>query len=120
MQAYEEDPQADWYAREGETKDGLIDLYRRVGVFADQTIEQLPLDAPGRVPWWRQGGQVVTLQRIIVHVICDLARHAGHADIMREQHDGAIGLRRENTNVPHDYDWPAYVTRLTKLADRLG
>ena len=27
----EEDPQADWYAREDETKDKLIDLYRRVG-----------------------------------------------------------------------------------------
>ncbi|WP_200210669.1 DinB family protein [Micromonospora coerulea] len=120
MDAYEENPQADWYASEGETKDGLIDLYRRVGVFADQTIEQLPLDASGRVPWWRPGGQVVTLQRIIVHVICDLARHAGHADIMREQHDGAIGLRPENTNVPNDYDWPAYVTKLTKLADRFG
>ncbi|MGS2616846.1 DinB family protein [Micromonospora sp. LZ34] len=118
LQAYEDDPQADWYAREDETKDGLIHLYRRVGVFADQTIEQLPLDAPGRVPWWRPGGQGVTLQRIIVHVIGDLSRHAGHADIMREQHDGAIGLRRENTNVPHDHDWPAYVTKLTKLSDQ--
>ncbi|WP_279433352.1 DUF664 domain-containing protein [Micromonospora sp. KC606] len=123
MQAFEEDPQADWYAREDETKDGLIDLYRRVGVFADQTIEQLPLDAPGQVPWWRPGGQDVTLQRIIVHMTGDLARHAGHAghaDIMREQHDTAIGLRRENTTIPDDYDWPAYVTKLTKLADRFG
>jgi uncharacterized damage-inducible protein DinB len=120
MQAFEEDPQADWYAREEETKDGLIDLYRRVGVFADQTIEQLPLDAPGRVSWWRPGGQAVTLQRIIIHVTCDLARHAGHADLMREQHDGSIGWQRENTNIPHDYDWPAYVTKLTKLADRFG
>ena len=120
MQAFEEDPQADWYAREGETKDGLIDLYRRVGVFADQTIEQLPLDASGWVPWWRPGEQDVTLHRIIIHVTCDLARHAGHADIMREQHDRAIGLRRENPGVPHDYDWPAYVTKLTKLADRFG
>ncbi|WP_346533514.1 DinB family protein [Micromonospora sp. DPT] len=120
MQAFEEDPQADWYASEGETKAGLIDLYHRVGVFADQTIEQLPLDAPGRVPWWRPGAQAVTLQRIIIHVTCDLARHAGHADIMREQNDTAIGLRRENTNIPDDYDWPAYVTKLTKLADRFG
>jgi hypothetical protein len=31
MKAYGEDPQADWYGREDETKDGLIDLYRRVG-----------------------------------------------------------------------------------------
>jgi uncharacterized damage-inducible protein DinB len=120
MAAYEDDPQADWYARQDETKDGLIDLYRRVAAFVDQTIEQLPLDAPGWVQWWRPGRQDVTLQRIIVHVICDLARHAGHVDIMREQHDGAIGLRRDNTNVPDGYDWPAYVGRLTELADRFG
>jgi uncharacterized damage-inducible protein DinB len=120
LSAYDQDPQADWYARADETKDGLIDLYRRVGAFADQTIEQLPLDAPGRVSWWQPGRDVVTLQRIIIHVTCDLARHAGHADIMREQHDNAIGLRAENTNLPDDYDWPAYVSKLTKLADRFG
>ncbi|MEW2146669.1 DinB family protein [Micromonospora vinacea] len=118
--AFDDDPQADWYAREDETKDGLIDLYRRVGAFADQTIDQLPLDAPGQVPWWRPGRQDVTLQRIIIHVTCDLARHAGHADIMREQHDTAVGLRRNNTNIPDDYDWPAYVSKLTKLADQFG
>ncbi|MDQ7908308.1 DinB family protein [Phytohabitans sp. ZYX-F-186] len=118
--AYDEDPQADWYAREDETKDGLIDLYRRVAAFADETIERLPLDAPGRVPWWRPDSQDVTLRRIIVHVIYDLTRHAGQADIMREQHDGAVGLRRENTNVPDDQDWPAYVAKLTALADRFG
>ncbi|WP_320066853.1 DinB family protein [Micromonospora sp. RTGN7] len=118
LTAFDEDPQADFYAYEDETKDGLLDLYRRVGAFADQTIEELPLDAPGRVSWWRPGAQDVTLQQIIAHVTCDLARHAGHADILREQHDAAIGLRRESTGIPDGYDWPAYVTRLTKLADR--
>ncbi|GAB3939669.1 DinB family protein [Micromonospora vulcania] len=120
LHAFDADPQADWYAREDETKDGLIDLYRRVGVFADQTIELLPLDAPGQVPWWGPGKQAVMLQRIIIHVTCDLARHAGQADIMREQHDGAIGWQRDNSNIPDDYDWPAYVTKLTKLAERSG
>jgi uncharacterized damage-inducible protein DinB len=118
METYEHDLQADWYAAEDETQDGLIDLYRRVWVFADQTIDQLPLDAPGRVPWWRTGRQDVTLQRIIVYVICDLARHAGQADIMREQHDKAIGWQPENSNVPADYDWSGYVAKLTELADR--
>ena len=118
--AFDEDPQADWYARADETKDGLIDLYRRVGAFADRTIEQLPLDAPGRVPWWQPGKDGVTLQQILVHVLTDLARHAGHADILREQHDNAIGMRRENTNIPDSYDWPGYVDRLTRLADRFG
>jgi uncharacterized damage-inducible protein DinB len=118
MAAYDEDPQADWYATENETKDGLIDLYRRVAVFADETIEQLPLDAPGRVPWWQPGRQDVTLQRILTHVLYDLSRHAGQADIMREAHDGAIGWQQENTNIPDGYDWPAYVAKLTELADR--
>jgi uncharacterized damage-inducible protein DinB len=120
MHAYEQDPQTDWYASEDESKDGLIELYRRVWAFADQTIESLPLDAPGRVPWWRPGRQDVTLQRIIVHVTCDLARHAGQADIMREQYDNAVGWQPANTNVPDDYDWPAYVAKLTELADRFA
>ncbi|WP_431885554.1 DinB family protein [Micromonospora wenchangensis] len=117
---YDEDPQADWYARADETKDGLIDLYRRVGEFADQTIAELPLDAPGRVPWWRPGHQDVTLHQIIIHVTCDLARHAGHADILREQHDATVGWRRENRQVIDDQQWPAYVARLTALADRFA
>ena len=118
MAAYEEDPQSDWYARADETKDGLIDLYGRVAAFADQTIERLPLDAPGVVLWWPSGRQRVTLQRILVHVIYDLARHAGHADIMRETHDGTIGWQRANTNIPDAYDWPAYVAKLNDAADR--
>ena len=117
MAAYDDDPQADWYAREDETKDGIVDLYRRVAAFADETIEQLPLDAPGRVAWWHPDRQDVTLQRIIVHVIYDVSRHAGHADIMREQFDNAVGLQDGNTNIPDGYDWPAYVAKLTRIAD---
>lgn len=59
------------------TAAGLVDLYRRVWDFADQTIASLSLDARGSVPWWRPGHQDVTLQRVIVHVTDDLARHAG-------------------------------------------
>ena len=119
-ETFDADPQADWYAREDETKDGLIDLYRRVAAFADETIDTLPLDAPGRVPWWQPGRQDVTLHQVLVHVCVDLARHAGHADILREQHDAAIGLGQENRNVPEGYDWPAYVDRLSALADRFA
>jgi uncharacterized damage-inducible protein DinB len=117
-QAYDQDPQTDWYATEDETKDGLIELYRRVWAFADETIEQLPLDAPGRVPWWRPEKQDVTLQRVIVHVTYDLTRHAGQADIMREEHDRAVGYQPANDNIPDSYDWPAYVAKLTELADQ--
>jgi uncharacterized damage-inducible protein DinB len=117
-EALEQDPQADWYAAAEETKDGLIELARRVWVFADTTIDELPLDARGSVPWWPAERTEVTLQQIIVHVTYDLARHAGQADIMREQHDAAIGCQPGSPNIPAGYDWPAYVAKLTALADR--
>lgn len=113
----EADPQADWYATGSETCDGIMDLYRRVWQFADTTIEELPLDAPGRVAWWSGDRNLVTLERVLVHVIVDLARHVGQADILREEIDGAAGLRSEVSNVP-EQDWPAYVAKLTALADR--
>jgi hypothetical protein len=116
---YDTDPQADWYATAEETAAGIVDLYRRVWVFADETIGSLALDAPGRVPWWGPDAEDVTLQRVIVHVTCDVARHAGHADILREQVDGAAGWRSPGDNVP-DLDWPTYVTKLDALADRFS
>ncbi len=116
--AYETDPQADWYATEDETCDGIIDLYRRVWAFADATIEELPLDAEGRVPWWPADRNPVSLARIVVHVIVDLTRHLGQADILREGVDGAVGLRADVSNLPDDEDWPAYVAKLTALAER--
>jgi hypothetical protein len=111
------DPQASFYATEDETCDGIIDLYRRAWGFADTTIEELPLDALGRVPWWRDSS-AVTLERIMVHVISGLARHVGHADILREHIDGAAGFRAGFSNLPDDMDWPGYVAKLTALADR--
>jgi len=115
---FEADPQADWYATERETCDGIVDLYQRVWSFADATIEELPLDARGRVPWWGREQNLVSLHRIMVHVIDDLARHVGHADILREQVDGAAGLRAQVSNLPEEFDWPAYVAKLTALAER--
>jgi len=115
---FDADPQADWYATESETCNGIIHLYRRVWSFADETIEELPLDALGRVPWWGEERNEVTLQRIMVHVIDDLARHVGHADILREEIDGVAGLRADVSNLPEQQDWPAYVAKLTNLAER--
>ena len=115
--AFDTDPQADWYATADETAPGLVDVYRRVWTFAAETIDHLPLDAPGRVPWWPEERRQVTLQRVMVHVLADVTRHAGHADILREQIDGAAGLRRAGDNLP-DLDWVAYVRKLTALAEQ--
>jgi hypothetical protein len=115
----DDDPQNDFYATAGETRDGIIGLYRRVWTFADETIGLLPLDARGLVPWWPPERAEVTLERVLVHVISDLARHAGHADILREQIDGAAGVTAGLAGLP-DVDWAAYTGKLTAIADQFG
>ncbi|GHJ14180.1 hypothetical protein TPA0908_21750 [Micromonospora sp. AKA38] len=82
-----------------ESRESVIELYRRSWAHADATIEALPLDAVGRVPWWGDGGEV-TLHHVLVHVTAETQRHAGHADIVRELIDGAVGLLPTMTNVP--------------------
>jgi hypothetical protein len=60
----------------------------------------------------------VTLHLILLHVIAETNRHAGHADIVRELIDGAVGHRVDNTNVP-DFDaawWQAYRDRVEAAA----
>ncbi|MFE7508604.1 DinB family protein [Promicromonospora sp. NPDC057488] len=117
---FETDPQADWYATADETVASVVDLYKRGWAFCDETIDTLPLSAVGRVPWWKNGE--VTLFRIIVHVTDETARHAGHADILRELTDSSVGLYAGNTNIP---DWQgdqmaAYVDKLKTLAEGAG
>lgn len=80
---------AQFWAAEHETHDEIVGLYRRVWEHSDATIKALPIDAPGYVPWWRED---VMLFNIMVHVLSDTTRHAGHADILREQLDGAVGM----------------------------
>ena len=79
----------DHWATEDETRAEVVDLYRRVWSHSDATIEALGLDARGYVPWWQEE---VPLFNVMVHRLSDATRHAGHADILREGLDGAVGL----------------------------
>ncbi len=81
---------SDLWVTPDETRDQIIDFYRRAWDHADATIRELPLDAKGHVPWWPRPH--VTLFTIVVHVLNDTTRHAGHADILREQLDGRTGV----------------------------
>jgi uncharacterized damage-inducible protein DinB len=100
------EPNADLWATPEESREEIVALYRRAWAHADATIEELPLDAVGRVPWWPSGRDAVSLHRVLVHVIAETNRHAGHADIVRELIDGAAGLRRDNDNLPGaDENW---------------
>ncbi|MFS8099182.1 DinB family protein [Lentzea alba] len=109
------DPQADMYATADESREEILALHARVSEFADTTIAELPLDAPGVVPWWPEERRYVTLHLLLVHMIAETNRHAGHADILREGLDGAAGLREAVSNLP-DQDWAAYRERVEQAA----
>ncbi len=75
--------------RADESTADIVETYRRTWAFADATIEEHDLDAPGFVKHWPEDRRDVTLHRILVHVVTEIHRHAGHADIVRELIDGA-------------------------------
>ena len=109
------EPNADMFATLEESTSDIVALYRRAWAHSDATLAELPLDTRGEVPWWPPERRHVTLGRIAVHVIADLHRHAGHADILRETIDGAAGLRADTSSLP-DLDWAAYHARLEAIA----
>ncbi|MGO4753910.1 DinB family protein, partial [Streptomyces sp. 2MCAF27] len=120
--AEDAEPNADMWATADESREDIVGLYQRVWAHADATIEALPLDASGQVPWWPEERREVTLQQILVHVIADLQRHAGHADIVRELIDGSVGLRAGNENMPPGEQswWEEYRGRLERVAREVG
>lgn len=66
----------------------------------------LDLDAVGRVPWWPADRSAVSLHHVLVHLVAETQRHAGHADVLRELVDGRAGLRPDNDNLPDvDAGW---------------
>jgi hypothetical protein len=79
----------DMWATEHDRREEIIDRYRRVSKHSDATIIALAIDSPGYVPWWPR--PQVTLFTILVHMLTETSRHAGHADILREQLDGLTG-----------------------------
>jgi Protein of unknown function (DUF664) len=100
------DPNVDMWATADESREQIVALYRRAWSHADATIEALPLDAVGQVQHWPPERSTVTLHQILVHVLAETNRHAGHADIVRELIDSAAGLRQDNDNLPsQDASW---------------
>lgn len=111
------EPNVDMWATADESPELIISRYRDVRAWADTSIADLPLDAVAHVPWWRP--QETTLQRLMVHMIAETARHAGHMDIVRETIDGQRGLLPAVSNLP-DADegwWRKYVAKLREVAE---
>ncbi|HEY6426778.1 MAG TPA: DinB family protein, partial [Acidimicrobiales bacterium] len=107
---------SDMWATADEERDEIIDRYRRAWEYADETIDTLPLDAPGYVPWWPRSD--VKLFNVMVHILTETSRHAGHADILREQLDGSVGTGSQAT-ILHGHDegyWEGQRARIERAA----
>lgn len=111
---------AGMWATEHESRDEIIDRYTRACAHSDATIAALDIDAPGHVPWWPRPD--VKLFNVLVHVLTETSRHAGHADILREQLDGSVGTDAEGAAL-HGRDaafWESHratVERAARAAD---
>ncbi|MGW5742020.1 DinB family protein [Amycolatopsis sp. NPDC003861] len=93
----------DFLVRPEETSEEVIAEYKRSWKHADATIAALDLDSPGQVPHFPEGMREVTLQWMLVHMITETCRHAGHADIVRELIDGSAGYHPTVSNLPEGW-----------------
>lgn len=83
----EDNEDADLRVDPDETTEGILAFYARARSAADQVIAELDLDTTGTA-WF---GDTVSLRWVLLHMIKETARHAGHADIVRELIDNTTG-----------------------------
>jgi hypothetical protein len=75
----------------GETLAGLLESYEQVAAHTDELVRTLPdlneSHALPAAPWFEPGARW-TARRVFMHLVAEIAQHAGHADILRETIDG--------------------------------
>ncbi len=67
------------------TVDNALDAYRQRAADTDSAVRSMPLTQPSR--WDAEKD----LRWVLLHLINETARHAGHADATREMLDGTTG-----------------------------
>jgi len=114
----EADPNSDMFAAPEESRAAITGLYRRACAHSDATIDALPLDATGHVPWWPPDRNEVTLHHILIRMVAETSRHAGQADIVRELIDGAAGVSADSSSLPSEDRawWAAHRDRVERAA----
>ena len=79
--------------RPDETLAGLLKGFETQNAKSLRLVQTADLDAgvpvPHDIPWFPKNQKAWSVRWVILHVINELARHAGHADIIRETIDGA-------------------------------
>jgi hypothetical protein len=113
-----DDPDADLWVPATDSQESILDLFARSSDHADATLAAVDLATVGEVSWWPEERRHPTLHRVAVHLLVDIARHAGHADILRETIDGSIGYLPGNTNLPQrdEGGWAEHHDRVESAA----
>ena len=87
-------PDDAWAVPVGVPGSAVFELYRQQIQLANAVLINTALDAPPR--WWpeRQFGdwRLANVREVVLHVIVETARHAGHLDAVRELIDGRTGV----------------------------
>ncbi len=83
----DEDPDADLRVESDETTADIVGLYTRGRTAADEVIAELSVEDLGTA-WF---GEQVSMRWVLIHMLEETARHAGHMDIARELIDGEVG-----------------------------
>ncbi len=83
----DDNPAGDWVLDESDTVESIIGFYQSECAASDEVMAHI--DDPATLVPWDDGH--VTVRRVVVHMLEETARHAGHMDIMREQLDGSTG-----------------------------
>jgi len=85
---------ADFVLDADESLEDVLALLDEIGEETEQVLRELPdldvrVPVPTGVPWFPDDLEYWTARWIVLHMIEELARHAGHADIIRETIDGS-------------------------------
>lgn len=77
-----------------ETVAGALDAYAAVAIRTETAVAGIddlgmPVPVPKGVPWYPDDVDAWSARWVLFHLIQETARHAGHADIVRESIDGA-------------------------------
>jgi hypothetical protein len=85
--------ETEFVMREDETLAAILAAFDESNAEAVALIESVDLGAavpiPQEVPWFPKDVPAWSVRWVLFHMIEELARHAGHADIIRESIDGA-------------------------------
>jgi uncharacterized damage-inducible protein DinB len=88
--------QAGWQLTDADTVPALLAEWDEVGrrteqvLLAESDLDRV-VDIPANVRQWLPNDTAYTVRWLVLHSIEELSRHAGHADVIRESIDGAVG-----------------------------